>query len=180
MGLERAQKGLCRSISSLFAMTTCSHIERRRALSPFRLLHTTLLLVCGAFPFAHTPSLNWATCMFGRCRSGTSQAADGACKLGQAALGVSKLGGSRGCESCPRKYLNEGGVKKHRGLKCRAARQYTQGTAMLRFLTLTRCRQLLAPIGGDRDRCGTIAEAGSARRVRSTAGLWRGVTDGLW
>ena len=33
---------------------------------------------------------------------------------------------------------------------------------MLKFLTLTRCRQLLAPIGCDRDRNGTIAGNGSA------------------
>ena len=49
------------------------------------------------------------------------------------------------------------GVKKHRGLKCKAARPYTQQMAMLKFLTLTRCRQLLAPIGRDRDQNGTIA-----------------------
>ena len=48
---------------------------------------------------------------------------------------------------------------------------------MLKFRTLTRFRQLLAPIGGDRNRNGTIAGTGSARRVRSMERVWRGMTD---
>ena len=86
---------------------------------------------------------------------------------------------SRGREGCPRMHFNEGGVKKHRGLKCRAARPYTQWMAMLRFLTLTRCRQLLAPIGCDRE-IRMERSRGPARRGGCGARLdWKGVTDGL-
>ena len=70
-------------------------------------------------------------------------------------------------QDCNSDSVGGRGIKKHRGLKCscRAARPYTQWMAMLKFLTLTRCRQLTLPYSRDyREAGGNLIRSSASGR----------------